>query len=253
MTTPIRYSHLRAIGRSPLHYRHACDGYRDPTPAMRLGTLVHGLVLGGGKTVVYDGERRGKAWQEFQAAHAGREIVTANEVARAVPVADAVMADRVAGPLLRAKSARREETLSWSMDGLACQGTPDVFDPETGILIDLKTCTDASPRAFSRHAWSYSYHAQLAWYANALTLAGHTVRECLLVAVETSAPFGVTVHRLSGRALEEGHRQWRAWWEQLRICITADQWPGYAEAVCELDVPAWIVNEEEEDDGGEAP
>lgn len=247
--TPIRYSHLRAISRSPLHYRHACEGYRDPTPAMRLGTIVHGLVLGGdGAPVIYEGERRGKAWKDFEAAHAGREIVTSNEVARAVPVADAVMADRVAGPLLRAEGARREETLSWSMDGLPCQGTPDSFDPETGVLLDLKTCADASPRKFASHAWSYSYHAQLAWYANALTLAGHTVRECLLVAVETSAPFGVTVHRMSPRALEEGTRAWRAWWEQLRICITADQWPGYSESICTLDVPAWL----EEDDGADA-
>lgn len=247
--TPIRYSHLRAIGRSPAHYRHACTGQREATPAMRTGTLVHGLVLGGGQTVVYDGERRGRAWSDFAAAHEGREIVTAAEVARAVPIADAVTADPVAGPLLRAEEARREERLSWSMEGLACQGTPDYFNPATGVLLDLKTCSDASPRAFGRHAWSYSYHAQLAWYAHALTLAGHTVRECLLVAVETSAPYGVSVHRLSPRLLEEGHRQWRAWWEQLRVCIAADQWPGYAEAVCELDMPAWMV--EDDDDAAE--
>ena len=245
--TPIRYSHLRAIARSPMHYRAAVEAPREQTPAMRMGTIVHGLVLGGGQTVVYDGERRGKAWADFASAHAGREIVTAAEVARAVPIVDAVMADPVAGPLLRAEGARREETMAWSMDGLPCQGTPDSFDPTTGILLDLKTCADASPRKFSLHAWSYGYHAQLAWYAHALTLAGHTVRECLLVAVETSAPHGVTVHRLSPRALEEGTRAWRAWWEQLRICITADQWPGYAESICTLDVPAWL----EEDDGAD--
>lgn len=250
MTTPIRYSHLRAIGRSPAHYRHACEGVREATPAMRLGTIVHGLVLGGGKTVVYDGERRGKAWQEFQAAHAGREIVTAAEVARAVPIADAVGMDPVAGPMLHAQDAQVETTLTWTMDGLSCQGTPDYFDPSTGILFDLKTCSDASPRTFARHAWSYSYHAQLAWYANAMTLAGHTVRECLLVAVETSGPYGVSVHRLSPRMLAEGHRQWHAWWEQLRVCLAADQWPGYAESVCELDVPAWIVDEDDAADEG---
>lgn len=245
--TPIRYSHLRAIARSPMHYRAAVEAPREQTPAMRMGTIVHGLVLGGGTTVVYDGERRGKAWAEFAAAHEGREIVTAAEVGRAVPIVDAVMADPVAGPLLRAEGARREEMMAWSMDGLPCQGTPDYFDPQTGVLLDLKTTSDASPRAFARHAWSYSYHAQLAWYAHALTLAGHTVRECLLVAVETSAPHGVTVHRLSPRALEEGTRAWRAWWEQLRICSTADQWPGYAESICTLDVPAWL----EEDDGAD--
>ena len=245
--TPIRYSHLRAIARSPMHYRAAVEAPREQTPAMRMGTIVHGLVLGGGTTVVYDGERRGKAWADFAAAHEGREIVTAAEVARAVPIVDAVMDDPVAGPLLRADGARREETMAWSMDGLPCQGTPDSWDPAMGILLDLKTCSDASPRKFSAHAWSYGYHAQLAWYAHALTLAGHTVRECLLVAVETSAPHGVTVHRLSPRALEEGTRAWRAWWEQLRICITADQWPGYAESICTLDVPAWL----EEDDGAD--
>lgn len=247
--TPIRYSHLRAIGRSPAHYRHACEGQREQTPAMRMGTIVHGLVLAVDLgPVIYEGERRGKAWADFAAAHEGRDIVTSSEVARAVPIADAVGMDPVAGPLIHAPDAWRERTLAWTFDGLPCQGTPDSFDPTTGILLDLKTTSDASPRAFARHAWSYSYHAQLAWYAHALTLAGHTVRECLLVAVETSAPYGVTVHRLSPRLLEEGHRQWRAWWEQLRVCIAADQWPGYAESVCELDVPAWIVSEDDGED-----
>jgi len=244
--TPIRYSHLRAIARSPMHYRAAVEAPREQTPAMRMGTIVHGLVLGGDTgPVIYEGERRGKAWADFAAAHEGRDIVTSSEVARAVPIVDAVLADPVAGPLLRAEGARREERLTWTFDDLPCQGTPDSWDPETGILLDLKTCSDASPRKFASHAWSYSYHAQLAWYAHALTLAGHTVRECLLVAVETSAPYGVTVHRLSPRALEEGTRAWRAWWEQLRVCLAADQWPGYAESICTLDVPAWL----EEDDG----
>ena len=250
MSDRIRYSHLRAMSRSPLHYRAAASGEtRLDSPAARLGTLVHGLVLGGdGGPVVYEGERRGNAWRDFQAAHPGVEIVTAAEVARAVPIANAVMADPVAGPLLRAEGARREVRMEWEIDGLPCSGTPDSFDPATGILLDLKTCQTAQPREFASHAWRMSYHAQLAWYAHALELAGETVRECLLVAVESAAPHGVSVHRLSPRALAEGTRSWRSWWETLRICRAADQWPGYAEAVCDLDVPAWLAGDEEEVD-----
>ena len=40
---------------------------------MRIGSATHRLVLGDGpgkRIVRYDGDRRGKAWQEFAAAHA---------------------------------------------------------------------------------------------------------------------------------------------------------------------------------------
>ena len=88
---PVRFSNLRLMAKSPAHYRAALDGEREDTLAMRLGRLVHALVLGG-DYLVWDGTRRGKEWDRFAEENAGREIVTASELAQAEPVAAAVSA-----------------------------------------------------------------------------------------------------------------------------------------------------------------
>lgn len=70
----IHYSQLKYFERSPAHFRAACLGERVETPAMRFGTAVHVLVLGG-DAVVFPGEqRRGNAWKAFQAIVDGQDV-----------------------------------------------------------------------------------------------------------------------------------------------------------------------------------
>jgi len=238
----LRFSHLKQMAKSPAHYRAAVDQVASyDSPAMRLGRLVHSLVLGdqdGRATVVYDGERRGKAWQEFQAEHDGAEIVTRAEHDRAAPIAWAVMRDPAAATYLGAGGPRviREGRILWTLDGRACSSTPDLIDLDAGRIIDLKTTQTAEPGRFSRLALAAHYHAQLAFYRRAVEAAhGVRARECVLVAVETSAPHPVTVLRLTDRALDEGDKLCRAWLERLAVCEAAGAWPGYTQAVLDLD------------------
>lgn len=230
----IRFSTLKHMGRSPAHYKQALETPFSPTPAMLLGTIVHGLVLGHrcDELVIYDGDRRGKAWADFKAAYEGCEIVTAAEVERAKPIADAVLRDPVAAPFLL---GQHERTLHWERAGMSCRGTPDVIGADH--IADLKTTNDARPWAFQRQALKMAYHAQLEWYHHAAAENGLHLHECVLVAVETSAPYAVTVLRLTDRALDAGRRMNSAWLQQLRVCEESGEWPGYAQRVLELDVP----------------
>ena len=60
---------------------------------------------------------------------------------------------------------------------------------------------------------------------------------CSLLAVESTAPYVVTVFRVTERALEQGRRTYRLWFERLMACEEADEWPGYVQSVVPLDVP----------------
>lgn len=232
-TQPVRWSTLKHIGRSPLHYAHAAQRPMSPTPAMRLGTLVHQIALEQPLTVVvYEGERRGKAWAEFKATHEGREICTEAEMAQAEMIAAAVAADRTAMDALR---GTREQTLRWSIDGRECQGTPDVA--RIGHVAELKTTTDASPEKFPHHARRMGYLGQLSWYANALSILGNRIETLSVVAVETREPYAVAVYELSPAAILYGEKQWRACWERLRVCEDAGAFPSYSQTALTLDVP----------------
>lgn len=237
---PVRYSNLRALAKSPAHYRALLETPRTDTPAMRLGRLVHTLVLGGAAPVVYEGERRGKAWAEFRDAAGCAEIVTAEEMRKAREVAASVLDDANAAPLLRGVDVVAEERLLWTMDGTPCAGTPDAVGAKH--IADLKTTADADPRAFMRHAERMHYHAQLAWYRNAVDLSVE-VRplDCYLVAVETEPPYAVTTIHLSDAVIEKGDALWRGWWERLLSCTGSGIWPGYA-----TDPVEWELNEWEE-------
>jgi hypothetical protein len=251
--TPVRFSHLKHMGTSPAHYRASLTSTHE-TPAMRLGTLVHAMVLGRtGGLAVYEGTRRGKAWDEFRAANDGTLIVTASERDAAQPIADAVATDPHAAQLLT-KPGLFEHRIEWMRAGRACAGTPDFFNATT--IVDLKTCATADPRRWTGRFGEIrkrSYHSQLAWYADGIEAAGMPKpREAYLIAVETRAPFPVVVYRIEGSELEAGRRQYSAWWEALRVCEEANHWPGYAQHVVSVeadedDEPTELIFGDEEE------
>jgi exodeoxyribonuclease VIII len=229
MLPEVRFSNLKRMAQSPAHYRASLSASYD-TPAMRMGRLVHALVLGG-RFVVYEGERRGKAWAEFRAQNQSVDIATESEIHSAHLIADAVKADPCAAPYLE---GLHEHRMTWSIAGRACRGTPDIIGKD--FIADLKTTNDASPWRFSRAALRMAYHAQLAWYQRGAAANGWHCPTGVLIAVETSAPYAVTVHRLTPRALLEGNKLCVSWFEQLRNCEESGHWPGYSQAVLDLDV-----------------
>lgn len=223
---PLHFSRLKLMSRSPAHYR---VGFGEPTPAMRFGTLVHTVLLGG-DYAVWEGDRRGNVWKDFEAKHEGRLIVTSKEYQAALQCAEAVRADRVAAPLLEGK---HEQAWAATLYGRPCEGRIDIAGPRA--TVDLKTTSDASPWRFQRQCLALAYHAQLAWYQDARRALGEDPGEAYLIGVETKAPFAVTVLRITPRALDEGRRITRLWVERLEACELANEWPGYVQSAVDLD------------------
>lgn len=228
----VRFSNLKHMARSPAHYQEALR-YVPETSSMRLGSLVHSLVLTNAAPRVFAGIRRGKAWDAFRQEHANEEIYTQSEYDSAKPIADAVRASPLARQFL---VGEHELALNWRTLGRACRGTMDAFGPER--VVELKTTKDARPEHFSRDARWRGYHAQLAWYLDGLVASGYgTASKAYIIAVESSPPYPVTVLQLTDRAISEGRRLCRLWLEQLLACEASNIWPAYCESIVEFDVP----------------
>jgi hypothetical protein len=88
-------------------------------------------------------------------------------------------------------------------EGHKCK--PDIRVPSLGLLIDLKTTTDASPEAFKWSAKKFNYHLQAAHYLDVSnSIDGKNYKTFLFVAVEKSSPYNIYIHECSDRVLARG-------------------------------------------------
>lgn len=226
---PVRFSTLKHIGQSPAHYDAALRHGIGETRAMRVGFAAHARVLGG-DYLVFEGDRRGKKWEAFEAEHAndGRRILTAPEHESASRIAGAVMGSPLAQSVLEPATLREHE-IHWSFGGRACVSHLDALATER-YVVELKVTNCAHPEKFAWQARRMGYIAQCAFYAEAAK-----VDAAYIVAVEDKRPWPVTVLRLTPRALTDGLKQCRLWMERLLACEAEDAWPGYCQSVVDLD------------------
>lgn len=133
----------------------------------------------------------------------------------------------------------REVTFDWTYAGRACRATPDAHVP--GVRnTDLKSTRTAEPRKFARDALKRAYHAQLAYYSEALDAhLGKRPGEEFLVAVENVRPFNVVVWRMPERTMAVGASLVGQWFEQLLAAESSNYYGGYVEHDLDLDLPEY--------------
>jgi hypothetical protein len=237
MSDPIRFSHLRAFGRSAMHGLHARTAESEQTIAMERGTAVHSIVFGTHPVIGYPGPtRRGKEFDAFAALHQDYEILTRDEYAKAQRMAAAVMECKLAEPYLKGAV---EETLLFRWMGLDCRSTPDVRGAD--FVTELKTAPSADPAQFGWHALRMHYHAQMKMEQIAareqLDDEPDPPHECFIVCVEANEPHPVTVFRVDEKALEVGEKLLCLWAERLKVAEASQAWPPYVTCVVPLTVP----------------
>lgn len=238
-TIPVRFSNLKHIARSPLHYLDAVQLDRDDTLAMRLGRGAHAMVLGL-PVVKWTGKtRQGKAWESFRREHeaAGAEILNRGEWAKAEGIANAIRRHPIAAPLLF-EGTTLEGTIEWEWLGRKCTSRPDSRRPGK-IVTDLKTTQCAEPERFSRDAMYRGYNAQLAFYGLADACStGKVPDDLYVVAVESKRPYAITVLRIDDNARLQGEKLCRLWMERLLTCEASNHWPAYTDAIATFSVPS---------------
>ena len=244
----ISKSGLDLIRRAPALYAYRRDNPQEQTPAMRLGSLTHTVVLEPDlferETVVRpEGiDRRtsaGKlAWAAFEIQANGREIITNDEWTELAAIRDAVRSHPAAAKAL-AGSPTIEQSILWDADGIACRCRPDAVT-ERGVIVDLKTTRDASPEGFAKSIVAYRYHVQAAFYSDGYRAAfGEAPRGFVFIAVETEAPYLVAVYVASEAMTQRGRVDYQTDLDTFRRCQESGTWPGYSDAPLTIDLPKW--------------
>lgn len=247
----ISNSFLGLVRKAPALAKAYLDGtyQRDETPSMRLGTLVHTLVLepeafGLRYAVAPECDRRTKAGKEeferFTAEAASREIIPREMHEQAAAMAAAIRSHNMARALLAVGES--EVSVFSDLDGTPCKSRID-FIRDGGILVDLKTTSDASPDAFARSCANFGYHRQAAMYRDIARTAGIAHEDFVFVCVEQKPPYLVACYQLDAEAEEQGRREYRHALAIWRQCLDSGDYPGIAnELITSISLPRWAID-----------
>jgi hypothetical protein len=259
----ISKSHLDKVAKSPAHYwAHYLDPDREPvepTAAMVLGTALHTAVLEphlwGEQflTAPTDAPKRPtqiqrnaakpsqatieavRFWDAFEAEAKGKTVLDADDAERVKRMARAVH-EHPASRFLLHLPGSREASYFWQdgATGLECKCRPDWHSEDRRLIVDVKTTEDASPRGFARSVANFRYHVQASHY-----LTGLGAEQFLFVCVEKSPPYLVAVYAATPAMVAAGERTAQRDLATLAECKAQNVWPGYADTIQPIDLPAW--------------
>jgi exodeoxyribonuclease VIII len=237
---------------------------REPTDAMKLGTLVHLRLLEPERfpeavadpypEVAPDGKnwlrRKGSDheawWQEEVNKRLGKIAAEKHTLDLVEAVVAAVKANDRANWLL-SQQGESEFPIFWTDPdtGLPCKIMVDWF---AAISLDLKTAYDPSPAAYAKSLVGLGYHRKLAHYKCGLSHYCGENAEFVHIAAGTTAPHCVACYEVDDRdrqGFNLGAAQRRRMLYELAECYRTNDWrEPWEKSVVTLQLPAWAFQED---------
>lgn len=109
------------------------------------------------------------------------------------------------------------------------------------VMLDLKTCEDASSEGFSKSFMSFGYWMQASHYLAMARKSGLPVKRFIFIAVEKNPPFSVALYELDEESLKKADLIRHRLLETLSDCIARNEFPAYQKGVTPLTLPHWIA------------
>lgn len=229
---------------------------RKSTREMDRGTIVHALVLGQPLNVEvlgYKDYRTNAAKEERDSIlNAGGVPVLEREMSGYTDMAKAIRTQIENFGIQF--DGKNEGTVLWedrddAGNPVKCRSRMDHATARSGEfwIYDVKTCSDASPKALARHILNYGYDLQAAAYIRAISQAAPDwagrVKFMFLFAEDT-APYPVTPIVLDGAFRCLGLSKWRRAVNLWSSCLRSGIWPSYASAPITATPPQWAIKDE---------
>lgn len=263
-------SRLTQLLRSPAHLKAYMEGAWRETDAQRIGRAAHTAILEPdlftSRYVQGSGEARRsnaakEAWAALELQYGVGNVLKPDEYAGCLQMRDAIHSRRAAANLLKGID-RVELSILWSDEatGTLCKGRLDGYSPAMpgGVIVDLKSTEDASPRAFERSIHKWGYHRQAAHYLEGAKQLGLPAESFVVIAFEKEPPYAVAVYRIIEGALDAGAQQLHGFTDsngrqitglipRYAECTRRGEWPAYPDTVRDIALPpyAWAQIEEE--------
>lgn len=239
---------------SPLNYWYNnlsedSNGF-DETKSMRIGSMVHKIVLEGHEAFdnsyaspPKDGLKKPtsaqlnakkpskatleqiKLWEEYEKSIEGKLSTKPDELATAMKCASAVSSHKIANDII-GSIENPEVTIIYDAFGLPMRSRLDGIT-KGGSIVDLKTTQDASISEFKRSFFKYNYGLQNYVYSFAYYKAyGVWPKEFYFVVVETNEPYHVAVYTIPNSSNDFWKKVFEEQVRKMIRCRHDNNWPG---------------------------
>lgn len=242
-------SQLKALRRSVFDLQKAWVGKVDEeSDALLFGSLVHDMVLLPGRvdraylvapeSFKSTGTKKLADW----AAGAKKEkplakVVTHSQFEEAKAILAAIQKHPKARALLLDNGGKNELSVVAEdpRTGLKLRARFDRI--RQSVVVDLKTCRDASPKGFKKAAmYDYSYDLQAVHYLYTAYLAFGGAREFVFVAVEKGS-CEIGLYKFPTAYLNQVDKEYQKLLDEYKRALDLPPLPGYTDGVEDLDVP----------------
>jgi len=154
-----------------------------------------------------------ETWAKFTETAGEKIVIQEKDVERMTAMRDTLINHPVAADLLFEGTVEYETSFISNPIDVDCglpltadafKGRVDVVRQRSNIMVDLKTCQDASPDAVRRTVLSFGYHVQAAFYSKLYKDIHGENPAFFFVFVEKEQPHGVLVVTLDDDWMEYG-------------------------------------------------
>lgn len=246
----ISKSGLDEIAHSPAHYKAMKEAQEDDkqdSDALIFGSAFHDYILLPNtfqQTYVVlpeDFNGRTKEGKEhLEELKEANKVILKHEWMNDIEKMAASLANHPKSSTLL-NGGSPEVSIFWNdkATGIDCRCRPDYIHSK-GILVDLKTTLDASPKAFARAVVNHRYHVQDAFYSEGFKQAtGSYPHGFVFIAVEKKPPYGVACYELDEDAKLFGRELYENDLNTFLEAKTTDIWIAYSQEIETLSLPAW--------------
>jgi hypothetical protein len=225
---------------------------KDATPQMELGTAFHTLIL---EPERFDQEYVMKpaqvllkdvgreAYDKYKGVidyieKSGQKVLSFDDWHNLMAMKARLESNEQAMEAIR--DARIEHSFFWQDEhsGLLLKCRPDIL--HSNMIVDLKTCSDASPRAYQSEMVKYGYHVQGAMIRDGVeAVEGHRISNVINICVETKYPHNMAIYIIDEHAIDEGEVKYKNILLDLKNAIGHNTYQDYG--IQTIGLPRWAM------------
>lgn len=194
-------------------------------PAFAVGTAAHTLLLEpelyDKEIAVFNGVRRGVAFEAFKLENPNKTIISPLEETRVQSWVKAVRKNKLAMPLFKGGIA--EKSIFTEINGQKVKARFDYMHTMRGFISDLKTTSGKlDEKSIRNKVYAFGYHISAALYMDVINpVVDNTILDFYLVFVSKDT-LEVKVVKLHESMIEEGRQEYLKGIEEVKIIHSED-------------------------------